>query len=206
MPLLKLWNAMWGRSAGDTPVAEPTASPTPTPTPAVPASKPATLQVSKTLSSGFGLFGSNPHGALCKQVAAIQAKSVLEVAVGDGSRAIAVMGTLAKTAGPVRYYGIDQFELAGGSVSLKDFHRTLRAAGIRAQIFPEPVDRGLVRFLHTVGTVDLVLLSQPAEILEDQRVRQLLNRISRPETTILYLQDEAWVRLTGGTTAMRRAA
>ena len=117
MPLLKLWNAMWGRSAGDTPVAEPTASPTPTPTPAVPASKPATLQVSKTLSSGFGLFGSNPHGALCKQVAAIQAKSVLEVAVGDGSRAIAVMGTLAKTAGPVRYYGIDQFELAGGSVS-----------------------------------------------------------------------------------------
>ena len=145
--------------------------------------------------TGFNLFGSNPHAALCKQVGAIRAKTVLEVAVGDGSRAIAVMGTLAKSGDPIRYFGIDQFELAGGAVSLKDFHRTLRAAGIRAQIFPEPVDRGLARFLHTIGMVDLVLLSEPAEILDDVRVRQLLTRISRPETTILYLQDETWVRL-----------
>ena len=128
MPLLKLWNAMWGRSAGATSASQQSTSPTPTL--AEPAAKSVGRQVSKSRGSGFNLFGSNPHGALCKQVRATQAKSVLEVGVGDGSRAVAVMGTLANSGSPIRYFGIDQFELAGGAVSLKDFHRSLRAAGI----------------------------------------------------------------------------
>ena len=203
MPLLKLWNAMWGRSTGETPVAHPTASPTPS---QAAVSKPTPKPVSKGLSSGFNLFGSHPHAALCKQIGSLPARSVLEIGVGDGSRAIAVLGTLAKSGNPVRYFGIDQFELAGGAISLKEFHRTMRGAGIRPQIFPEPVDRGLARFLHTVGTADLVLLDEAGETLENPQVGQLLKRISNPQTTILYLQDDAWMPLIGRTTTMLRAA
>lgn len=207
MPLLKLWNAMWGRSTGDTPVADPPVSSKLSEAAASkPASKPVSKPVSRGLSSGFNLFGSHPHAALCKQIGALPARSVLEIGVGDGSRAVAVLGTLAKSGSPVRYFGIDQFELAGGAVSLKDFHRTMRGAGIRPQIFPEPVDRGLVRFLHTVGTADLVLLDQPAETLENPQVGQLLKRISNAQTTILYLQDDVWMPLTSRTTTMLRAA
>ena len=43
----------------------------------------------------------------------------------------------------------------GGEVTLKQFHQTLRAQNIRPQLFPETIDRGLMRVAHTIGTVDL---------------------------------------------------
>jgi hypothetical protein len=167
------------------------------PTPAAATGKPVAAAKSGAsfVSSGFGLFGSNPHAALCKQVAATQAHSLLEIGVGDGSRAVAVLAALAKRGISARYFGMDQFELAGGEVSLREFHRTLRGAGIRPQLFPEPPERGLVRFLHTIGTVDLVLIADPAEVVEKAAVGQLLNRISHANTTILLLQDDQWVPL-----------
>ncbi len=202
MPLLKIWNAIWGRTAEEK-LAEKQPE---VARPAVAAIKPVSSGFSNAVSSGLSLFGSNPHAALCKMVAASQAQSVLEVGVGDGSRAIAVVGTLAKRGMPVRYFGVDEFELAGGTVSLKEFHRTLRSAGIRPQIFPEPVDRGLVRFLHTVGHADLVMLSEPGLLLEDPRFQQLLSRVSHGSTTVLYRQDDVWARLDRESSFLRRAA
>ncbi len=205
MPLLKLWNAIWG-SAGEQPALEQaTADAANQAKTSSKTASPSRRETSKRKSKGFGLFVSNPHSGLCKLAAATQARSVLEIGVGDGSRAIAVVEALAKGGSSVRYFGIDQFELAG-TVSLKDFHRTLRAAGIHPQLFPETVSRGLVRFLHTVGRADLVLLSDGSKILEDPLCGSLLSRIAGPDTTILCLQDELWAPLADLSTGQRRAA
>ena len=172
MPLLKLWNALLGRSSGEQPVVEQPASSSP----ATVSEKPVTTRKTGSgfVSSGFGLFSSNPHAALCKQVVAAAPRSILEIGVGDGTRAVAVMEALAKQGIAARYFGMDQFELAGGGLSLRDFHRTMRGAGIRPQLFPEPVPRGLIRFLHTIGSVDLVLVADPAEVEQDAGIQQLL--------------------------------
>lgn len=225
MPLLKLWNAIWGRTVGDQPKqtdgSQSAGSPSagtlsherrpghasPTPRGQVSTPPAASASARKVARSAFGLFAGQPHASLCKLVAKTGARSVLEISVGDGSRAVAVVSTLAKQGEPIRYYGIDQFELVGGAVTLKDFHRTMRSAGIRPQILPEPVDRGLTRFLHTVGSVDLVLLSDPEGLADDGRVRQLLGRVSHSETTILQRHGDNWEKLPGLVTSpVRRAA
>jgi hypothetical protein len=229
MPLLKLWNALWGRAGKEQPVgkqvsgdivgAEPQVG---APSPAAKASAGSrtasdkaqatttppqvSTKAAKPGKSVFGLFGSNPHASLCKLAAATNASIVLEVSVGDGSRAIAVVQALTQRGGTVRYVGIDQFELSGGSVTLRDFHRTTRAAGIRPQIYPESTERGLIRFLHTVGRADLVLLSSPDELLQDVRIRHLLTRISHPKTTVLYRRGDAWLTLENGSVSASRAA
>ena len=198
MPLLKLWNAIRGRSNAEQPTAERADQAAET--------RVASKSSAKSSKAGFSLFGGKTHGGLLKKIAKTGARSVLEISVGDGSRAVAVVETLGKKGVPIRYFGIDQFELGGGEVSLMDFHRTLRSAGIQAQLFPEDLDRGLVRFLHTIGTVDLVLIAEPVERLQEEQIRQLLSRISHGETTILYRQDESWVQFSTSPATMRRAA
>ena len=56
------------------------------------------------------MFGGGPHSGLCKQLKAVSVHSVLEVGVGDGSQAIAVMETLSRQSDSIRYYAIDEFE------------------------------------------------------------------------------------------------
>ena len=205
MPLLKLWNAIWG-SAGEQPALElATTDPANQEKSPSQTASPSRRETSKRKGKGFGLFSSNPHSGLCKLAVATEARSVLEIGVGDGSRALAVVEALAKRGPAVRYFGIDQFELAG-TVSLKDFHRTLRAAGIHPQLFPETVNRGLIRFLHTVGRADLVLLSDGPSILDDPLSGSLLRRVSGPGTTILGLQDDLWAPLPSLSDDQRRAA
>lgn len=229
MPLLKLWNALWGRAGKEQPVGKPVSrdvvsaerqagaqapvakasaeTRTATVKSQATASPPqVSTKAAKPGKSVFGLFGSNPHGSLCKLAAATNASIVLEVSVGDGSRAIAVVQALTQRGGTVRYVGIDQFELSGGSVTLRDFHQATRAAGVRPQIFPESIERGLTRFLHTIGRADLVILASPDEILQDARIRQLLTRISHPKTTVLYRRGDAWLTLENGSVSTSRAA
>ncbi len=194
MSLLKLWNTIRGRSnKGDAP--------------ATPAAEAATANKPKS-GGGFSLFGGGPHAGLCKQLKTISAASVLEVSVGDGSRAIAVLETLSKHQEQVRYLAIDQFEMAGGEVTLKQFHQTLRAKNIRPQLFPEPIDRGLLRVARTVGCVDLVLIAAPLEDWQGPQISQLLTRVSHAQTTLLYLEGETWKRFepVATTTNLRRAA
>ena len=195
MPLLKLWNALRGRSNGEPSSARESNR-----------EQERAGRPSKSIGSGFQLFGGGPHGALCKRIAKSNARSVLEIAVGDGTRAVAISECLAKKGGEVRYFGIDEFEASDGSVSLKDFHRTLRAAGVRAQIFPEPTSRALIRFLHTVGTVDLIVVSDSSAVLDDPEVRNLLDRIAHVGTLVLYQEDDNWKELETAPTRISRAA
>ncbi|QDT01918.1 hypothetical protein K227x_02870 [Rubripirellula lacrimiformis] len=181
--------------------------------PAKPARRPA-----------FGIFGSSgPHAALCKQIKSLPARTILEINVEDGTRAIAVLETLAAnlpapapvadseseaatTAPAIRYLVIDQFEMAGGQTTLKQFHQTLREAAIRPQVIPEPIDRGLVRVAHTYGAVDLILIATPVDQWQNETIMKLIDRVSHSGTTLMFRDGDAWKSYQQNTAPLRRAA
>lgn len=182
MPLLKLWNAILGRRDLPQPGAEQ--------------ATPEVTVAAKTKDAGRGILriGSRgPHGPLCKLLRRVQAERVLEISVGDGSRAIAAVNALSARNPQVRYAAIDQFELGGGPLTLKGFHQALRTADVRSvQIFPETIERGLLRVATTLGPVDLVLIAAPAERWQTPAVQALIARITHGDTVVLYEDGEKW--------------
>ncbi|TWU56032.1 hypothetical protein [Rubripirellula reticaptiva] len=215
------------------------------PAPVAAAPAPAAVPApAKSRISALGIFGSaSPHAALCKQIKSMttpgrgeasvrEIRTVLEISAEDGSRAIAVLETLAKTlpvaattvkiadidAGDaaddavaaavpsVRYIVIDQFEMAGGATTLKQFHQTLRGADIRPQVYPEPIDRGLIRVAHTIGAVDLILFAAPADQWDKPEIAKLIGRVSHADTKVLVRDGDAWKSPTTSETPVRRAA
>ena len=224
MPLMKLWNSIFGRStsveksagrAQDQPVpsskslaaaasgksqaAEPDSQKM-----AISEQRRGRVRASKgTRLSLFG--GGRQHGTLCKLVKPLQAAIVLEISVGDGSRAVEVLETL-RTPGTVRYVAIDQFEMAGGDTTLKAFHQKLRTNGIRPQVFPEPIDRGLVRVGNTVGTVDLVIIAAESSGWQTPEILSLLARVLHDQTVVLYREEESWDRYERRTAGSHRRA
>lgn len=195
MPLLKLWNSIRGRSttrqtADDGHVTERAATPEPR----------------KNRGHGLGIFGGGPHAGICKQIRSASVNSVLEISVEDGSRALAVLQTVAKTNQDFRYVAIDQFEMAGGPITLKQFHQTLRSRGFRPQVYPETVERGLIRVAHTIGTVDLVLIAAPIASWQTPQHLPLLSRVIHQGTLVLYRdEEETWTKFATET-LQRRAA
>ncbi len=188
MPLLRIWNSIRGRSTPkETPRQESSANSS---TPDV-SNSPGRRPIKSSRLSLFG--GGGPHGDLLKLVKPLNARWVLEICVGDGSRAIAIVQTLGSPP-PVRYLAIDQFEMVGGEVTLKAFHQRLRSAGIRGQVFPEPIDRGLVRVANTVGAVDLIVIAAAPEDWQTPETLSLLARVAHPNTVVLYQDDESWDR------------
>ncbi len=189
MPLLKLWNSLRGQST-NTPESKSEESPNPkTQLSSTPAKNHAQA-VKRSGKSTFGMFGGGPHSGLCKQLK----RSVLEIGVGDGSQAIAVMETLSRQSESIRYYAVDEFEMAGG-VNLKQFHQTLRNHNIHPQLFPGPVDRGLMKIAHTIGSVDLILMANTSVIDNNPAVAGMLSRISHEGTSVLVARNETWISM-----------
>ena len=207
MPLLKLWNSLRGRSAEPAQPAkldvveavggvEPQAIQPSATAPEKMANtlKPAKTQPTPKKRSKLSLFaGPSPHASLIKNLRGVSAETVLEISVGDGSRAIEVVQTLAgDRATPVRYIALDQFEMAGGETTLMQFHQAMRSAGVRVQVYPETLDRGLARVAHTVGPVDLVLFSKPQSEWDSPEVRGLLTKVCKPSTVVLVCEGDVW--------------
>lgn len=144
---------------------------------------------------------------LCSTLQQLAPETILEIGVGDGQQALEYLTGLKDLGSSVRYFAIDQFELADGDLSLREFHQMLRNAGIRPQIFPEPVAAGLTRFLHTIGSADVVLLNQPIPAVDVQQVHSLLRRVSNDRTSILSLNaGKQWAPMSIGLDSDRRAA
>ena len=190
MPLLKLWNSLRGQS---TTTPEPTAgeSPKATTQASSSAAQNSTQVTKRPAKKSFGMFGGGPHSGLCKQLKTLSVRSVLEIGVGDGSQAIAVMETLSRHSDSIRYYAVDEFEMSGG-VNLKQFHQTLRNHNIRPQLFPGSVDRGLMQIAHTIGSVDLILVADGNVIDKNPASAEILSRISHEETSVLISRNETW--------------
>ena len=220
MALLKLWNSLLGRDSKQPAQPEPSAQADPdvdTETVALSVAK------KKPARKSRGLFGgSSPNAALLKLLRGVKATSVLEIAVGDGSRAVEVLEFLNKSteknadseAAAIRYAVIDQFEMGGSEHTLMQFHQTIRSAGVRPQIFPEPLERGLMRVAHTIGSIDLILISSQAGDWSSPETKALLARIAHDDSVILFQQDvdrnESWEKLSlselGSEPVYRRAA
>jgi hypothetical protein len=188
MPLLKLWNSIRRRSksAPEQPARSARSS-----AEGRKSSRTTGRQSKRPRLSLFG--GGGPHGALRKLVEPLQAATVLEISVGDGSRAIAILQTLGDSQ-QVRYVAIDQFEMSGGEVTLKDFHKTMRSEGIRPHVFPEPINRGLLRVANTIGPVDLVIIATGTDQWQTPETLSLLARVTHGETVVLFQDEESWER------------
>ena len=225
MPLLKLWNSFRGKSASKStpqpsvqpvkplPSGHPAKSPGGAPAVAAPLKNGASHEKKvseKPAKKKRGFLGRSPsRSPLVRELKDCSATSVLEIGVGDGSRAVEVVMFLSQQSdNPIRYAGIDQFEMSGGETTLMQFHQKLRAASIRPQLFPEPTASGLLRVAHTIGMMDLVLIADDSVDCDSAKFRGLLSRVVHQGTRILRLDSVGtWseVRIESAS-GLRRAA
>ena len=174
MSLRKLWNSLRGSSVQPDNPSEP---------------RPSKAKTKPVAKRGIlDLVSSGPHAGLCRQIKKSSIRSVLEIGIGDGSRAQQIINVLEKSdaEGPIRYHVIDQFEMAGGSLSLKDYHKQLRNIGVKPNLIPMPTAAGIARFANTVGVVDLVIL-EGAELCD---IQPQLQRILSPSAMVFQYDGE----------------
>ena len=156
------------------------------------------------------MMSRGSQASICRLVKRSGAASVLEIGVGNGERAIAVAQSLIETnpETSVRYAAIDMFEMAGGSLTLKDFNRKLREQNVQPSLVPMDVVAGLARVSSTLGMMDLVLIAEPKEPIEIETVKVILRRLAHENTAIYQLEEEKWhkIDLYGAGSSIRRAA
>ena len=194
MPLLKLWNSLRGQSTNTPETKAEQFRDSKKKQTSSTYGKNHAQPAKRSGKTTFGMFGSGPHSGLCKQLKPLSVHSVLEVGVGDGSQAITVMETLSRNSESIRYYAVDEFEMAGG-VNLKQFHQTLRNHNIHPQLFPGSVDRGLMKISHTIGAIDLILVADASVIDNNPAITEMLARISHEGTSVLVAKNETWTSL-----------
>ena len=222
MPFVKLWNAVFGssqptksskpagskksrRSEGPTrklakpttPIKPESAAPPQQPAQIViePAHKatPAASRPAASKRSVFDFVSGGPHASLCKMIKKSGAKSVLEVGLGDGSRATAVLSTLAKSrpATDIKYIAIDLFEMGNAELTLKEFHQKIRTIDVKPNLIPMPCQQGLRRVAHTFGAIDVVLLATAEVDICDP----LIARVTHASSLILHWDGQVWKQI-----------
>jgi hypothetical protein len=113
-------------------------------------------------------------------------RSILDLRVGDGSRAVELLEAIVDSNTPTpKYVAIGLFELGSEPLTVRHFHQKIRAAGAHPVAIPMPIAEGLKHLSETIGVVDLVLLDSDQERWKDPKLARLLNRISPPGTLVL---------------------
>jgi len=205
MPLRKLWNSICGKSTTSTEATKPDANQQVTQPKVAAGSTPGSALSSKAIRNAV----SREDKKLFRRIESMSIRSVLEVSVGDGCRALAMLQTLVPSsdAKSIHYIAIDEFEMGGNSLTLRAFHKRLREFPAKAQLVPMKIDAGLDRVVRTYGQVDLIIwASDQSPTTEQQKV---LARLSKPNTIVFSRQDDRWSEtlcsvLTNGSS--RRAA
>lgn len=100
-----------------------------------------------------------------------QTKRVLEIGLGDGARADALIGEMTEAHGPgaAAYVGVDLFEMGpAGGLTLKGAFARFRAAGAEVKLIPGDVLGGAKKLVYQIPAVDLLVISadQPPAQLE----------------------------------------
>lgn len=236
MPLKKLWNTLRGVTTPDDVVApEPERVATPQSAAAPVASKPvakkqavakpviakpsivkpvatpvtATQPTPAKPAGGRGILSMlsrGEHDGLVKSLVKLKPNSVLEIGVGDGSRTAALVHALAQSNPSLKYAVIDQFEMVGGDVTLRDFHGRLAGLPIRPAIVPEPATRGIVTVLHRLGLMDVVLIDPSIDEATQAELDLVLGKVSHAGTTVLRQTNGKWVASRSESRTTRRAA
>ncbi len=173
-------------------------------------SAPASLaEVTPPRRSILSLRSRGEHDALVKIIAQKRPKSILEIGIGNGSRMPAILASVSQSEaepGGFKAIVIDEFEMAGGEVTVRDYHRQLAGLPIRPVIFPESVAKGLVNIAHRFGTVDLILVDAATEINQAEGLSQYLSKVSHAETIVLSNVTGKWTHRVDSDQSGRRAA
>ena len=135
-------------------------------------------------------------------------RRVLELGVGDGSRTAAIMAALGSTSenGNRVHVVIDQFELTGGPIALKDFHALMRGLPLRPFIIPEPFDRGLTTVAHRLGSMEAVVVDPMIDSDLFKTLTPGLKKIVRSDAIILRQVGGRWTQVQLEEPACRQAA
>jgi len=162
------------------------------------------------------MISRGEHDGLVKTIRQSNAKSILEIGVGDGSRMTAILTALvppdpadtrASEAHSIKAAVIDQFEMGRGDVALRDYHRQLNGLTQRPVIFPEPIGRGLISVANRLGKMDIVLIDASVFTGDDDSAADLQDTIARvlhPNSVVLSNESGKWCTRTFET--QRRAA
>jgi hypothetical protein len=138
------------------------------------------------------LHFSQPAGdrALYKAVRGRRIASVLEVHVGRGQRSRQLVEWLHRQSElpSIRYAAIDAFDLGGADhQTLKQFHATLGKLGAKPLPVPHTGNLAvaLKRVVHTIGSVDLLILDCPPEEYLEPSAATVLPRLVHPQTIVM---------------------
>ncbi len=129
---------------------------------------------------------SPKRNAWTKLIAGRTIASILDLNIGDGSRAESILEAIVCASAPTpKYVAINRFELEDQSLSVLQFHQRIRRAGGQAVPIPDDLSDGLRHLSHTHGAVDLILLDESVLGDESPEIRRLIDRVSHPATLIL---------------------
>lgn len=214
MPLRKIWNSLCGKSVSEAPKAKQRATERSTERPSSPSSTPSEKpsKANADASQGRGVLSMarravglqrGPHAALLRQISKRRPTRILELGIGNGSRAAAILAEAPEDL-EFTYIVVDQFEMAGGEVTLRDFHAKVSAASAQRRpcVIPEPIASGLETVANRFGYIDLILVSD-SNLLDEATSR--LPRVAGDSTCVLVLRGEEW-ELLDQAAASRRAA
>lgn len=176
----------------DAPVAQPAAS--------APVAKAKPASPSRGVLS---MLSRGEHDGLVKTLTKLQPSSVLEIGIGDGSRTPAVVQALAAANPALKYAVIDQFEMVGGTVKLRDFHGQLAGLAIRPSIIPETAARGVVTVLHRLGMMDAIILDPSLDAETLAELDTVLSKVSYADTMILRQTNGKWQSTASNSTTLR---
>ncbi|WP_372899167.1 hypothetical protein [Stieleria sp.] len=171
-----------------------------------PAQRPAAVPTRPATSKSISGAATRDDKKLFRRMESLSVQSVLEVGVGDGRRSLAMLHALTHKghSTPIHYIAIDEFELGGNALSLRDFHKQLREYPAKAHLVPMAIDAGLDRVVRTYGQVDLILWS--AEQPPTPAQHSALARLSKSHTIVFAQENGRWTETLPGLAAGKRAA
>jgi hypothetical protein len=154
----------------------------------------------------FYLFHlSKPAGyrPLYEAIHRTQARRILEIGMGDGSRAVQMIQLAQQFCEPrdVLFAGIDLFEARptaeSASLTLINAHRLLKATGATIRLSPGTPYDGLSRSANGLGKMDVLVISPTATADAMEAAWIFIPRLLHNDS-LIFLEDPA-----GGEAAMR---
>ncbi len=223
MSLKSIWNSLRGRSSETESPNQSEAAPAPPATvmrverPAKPKvqapaiavrPEPIALEITPPRRGVLSMLSRGEHDGLLKLVSQSRPTSVLEIGIGDGSRMPAILAMMQQSgvqASSFKAMVIDEFEMGGGPVTMRDYHRQLAGLTIRPVLFPEPVGRGLINVAHRFGFVDLILIDAKVESTQADALQYTLGKVVHGSTVLLNNTSGKWTSRQAKSSTRRAA-
>jgi hypothetical protein len=124
-------------------------------------------------------------------------RRILEIGLGDGSRALQIIKHARKRRrhADVHYIGVDLFELRPHghtpALTLKSAYRLLRSAGARVKLVPGDPLSALARTANSINRIDTVIISHGVDAPALARAWFYLPRMLAANAVVYWADDPA---------------